>query len=279
VKGRKPVRCKHFFAVLSGLVAVALLAADAAAMYHPTLGRWLQRDPSGYADGMGLYEYGVGRPASGRDPQGLGWWEDTKLAGQLAGAYASRGLPPRGGYLGNLMFDWLLGPMDVDDQATAYGQSALPQNAEISSVVDSEMRAYAQKLCQDGRDVEYPRFTYNDQITIENQPLSGVLGTGGLSADGSGSVTPDASCSRTCKRVFVDADWRYEDEIDMLSIVERARRGDLSFWNNPFKVINYLPAIAEGAVDVLFDKIQDANYPFVVHWYKTLEGCCEEFDD
>ena len=26
-------------------------------MYHPTLGRWLQRDPLGYADGMSLYEY------------------------------------------------------------------------------------------------------------------------------------------------------------------------------------------------------------------------------
>jgi len=26
-------------------------------IYHPTLGRWLQRDPGGYGDGMGLYEY------------------------------------------------------------------------------------------------------------------------------------------------------------------------------------------------------------------------------
>jgi len=25
-------------------------------VYHPTLGRWLQRDPLGYVDGMGLYE-------------------------------------------------------------------------------------------------------------------------------------------------------------------------------------------------------------------------------
>ena len=41
--------------------------------YHPTLGRWLQRDPIGYADGMGLYEYGASSPAVAQDPMGLSW--------------------------------------------------------------------------------------------------------------------------------------------------------------------------------------------------------------
>jgi len=49
------MRRNHFAAVLTGLAAVALLAADASAMYHPTLGRFLQRDPIGYADGMRNY--------------------------------------------------------------------------------------------------------------------------------------------------------------------------------------------------------------------------------
>jgi RHS repeat-associated protein len=39
--------------------------------YHPTLGRWVQRDPIGYADGMGLYEYVGGNPANSIDPYGL----------------------------------------------------------------------------------------------------------------------------------------------------------------------------------------------------------------
>jgi hypothetical protein len=65
------VRRKHFFAVLSGLVAVALLAADASATYHPTLGRWMQRDPIGYADSMHLYEYVSTSPVAARDPYGL----------------------------------------------------------------------------------------------------------------------------------------------------------------------------------------------------------------
>ena len=40
-------------------------------VYHPTLGRWLQRDPLGYVDGMGLYEYCGGMPGAATDPQGL----------------------------------------------------------------------------------------------------------------------------------------------------------------------------------------------------------------
>ncbi len=39
--------------------------------YHPTLGRWLQRDPQGYVDGMGLYEYCGGGPLDAYDPLGL----------------------------------------------------------------------------------------------------------------------------------------------------------------------------------------------------------------
>jgi len=40
-------------------------------MYHATLGRWLQRDPLGYVDGMSLYEYCGSRPVTGSDPWGL----------------------------------------------------------------------------------------------------------------------------------------------------------------------------------------------------------------
>jgi RHS repeat-associated protein len=40
-------------------------------IYHPTLGRWVQRDPLGYVDGMSLYEYLAGAPLSWLDPLGL----------------------------------------------------------------------------------------------------------------------------------------------------------------------------------------------------------------
>jgi len=38
--------------------------------YHPALGRWLQRDPLGYVDGMGLYEYAGSSPIGLLDPTG-----------------------------------------------------------------------------------------------------------------------------------------------------------------------------------------------------------------
>ncbi len=40
-------------------------------MYHPTLGRWCQRDPIGYVDGLNVYEYVRSQPRRRQDPQGL----------------------------------------------------------------------------------------------------------------------------------------------------------------------------------------------------------------
>jgi RHS repeat-associated protein len=45
--------------------------------HHPTLVRWVTRDPAGYVDGMSLYEYVGSRPLMALDPYGL-WlvqWE------------------------------------------------------------------------------------------------------------------------------------------------------------------------------------------------------------
>jgi len=43
--------------------------------YHPTLGRWLQRDPAGYRDGANLYGYVSDNPEGAVDPTGLIQWD------------------------------------------------------------------------------------------------------------------------------------------------------------------------------------------------------------
>ena len=42
--------------------------------YNPRLGRWQQRDPAGYVDGMNLYEYVRSMPHAGTDPLGKESW-------------------------------------------------------------------------------------------------------------------------------------------------------------------------------------------------------------
>ena len=57
---------------LLAAIAVALvLASEAGAVYHPTLGRFLQRDPDGYRAGSALYAYVRSAPTHGLDPSGL----------------------------------------------------------------------------------------------------------------------------------------------------------------------------------------------------------------
>ncbi len=49
---------------------VLVVSSVAQATYTPALGRWLQRDPAGYVDGVNLYQYVQGRPTNLVDPLG-----------------------------------------------------------------------------------------------------------------------------------------------------------------------------------------------------------------
>jgi hypothetical protein len=73
----------HLVAVLAGLAVAAVLAADASAMYHPTVGRFMQRDPLGNVDGAHLYHYVQSNPVSATDSRGLssdkGWDDPARL--------------------------------------------------------------------------------------------------------------------------------------------------------------------------------------------------------
>jgi len=90
-RGRTMTR-NHLTAALLSIVALLFPAAGASAMYHPTLGRFIQQNPGTgsamrigaagaapvakfipmdrYADGMNLYEYARSHPPQGTDPHG-----------------------------------------------------------------------------------------------------------------------------------------------------------------------------------------------------------------
>ena len=48
--------------------------------YHPQLGRFLSRDPAGYQDGMGLYQYARARVTFLRDPSGNLVWNEGAIS-------------------------------------------------------------------------------------------------------------------------------------------------------------------------------------------------------
>lgn len=59
------------WALTAGVAVVLLCATNAHAMYHPTAGRFIQRDPIGYRREAGLYVYGACNPQRHADPTGL----------------------------------------------------------------------------------------------------------------------------------------------------------------------------------------------------------------
>ena len=59
--------------LLASFVVIAVLTLHAfarARYYHPRLGRFIQRDPIGYVDGVNLYEYTRSNPIAATDPYG-----------------------------------------------------------------------------------------------------------------------------------------------------------------------------------------------------------------
>ena len=115
-------------------------------MYHPTLGRWLQRDPLGYVDGMSLYEYSGSGPMAGIDPYGL----QTGLAigaengavnrrASLGAAYNSLSASARAG-MGQLRNAWGSGTLSVRDGRLMMGRDIIAVPAD-SVYGGGELRA------------------------------------------------------------------------------------------------------------------------------------------
>ena len=84
--------------------------------YHPTLGRWVSRDPKGYVDGMGLYEYVQSAPIWRYDLEGA---ESSALArlGGAARCWASASVDFAAGAVG----EYLNTVLPVEEVASRFG--------------------------------------------------------------------------------------------------------------------------------------------------------------
>ena len=114
----------HFYHEKSGLHLAPYRAYDA------ELGRWLNRDPLGYAAGVNLYGYVLGDPINRWDPLGLDWldaaadftagWGDTLSFG------VTRGIRSGMDWFGGKVTDqWASDSAVVDRCSDAYGAGQL----------------------------------------------------------------------------------------------------------------------------------------------------------
>lgn len=65
------MRCNLYTLILSVVIGVCAFGQDTWAMYSPSMGRFMQRDPIGYVDGPDVYQYVRSNPIKYTDPTGL----------------------------------------------------------------------------------------------------------------------------------------------------------------------------------------------------------------
>ena len=110
--------------------------------YDTSSGRFLNRDPIGYAGGINLYGYGEGNPITGIDPMGTqadSYGLDAIVPGCLKGwVWGNLSRPPSMIFLGN----WLTGNIGHDIH---YGQNTVETLAMRYSKGADQMRAVLRK--------------------------------------------------------------------------------------------------------------------------------------
>jgi RHS repeat-associated protein len=160
-------------------------------VYDPSAGRWLQRDPIGYAGGLNLYQYVGNMPYGAVDPLGL----DATLAGGVARGI---GLPGLGEVIddiydgGNELADTFSGERSAGDAAWAQNVSESITGGASNGGSGTTFANYAQTQASDVSHVGYIRQVENDLIAdtavqvgatvvggVAAGPVSSVIGKGG----------------------------------------------------------------------------------------------------
>jgi len=194
-------------AVLLAVCATLVFTASVSAMYHPTLGRFAQRDPKGYVDGMSLYQYVRGAPTNSCDPTGL---LDAQWVNQPQ--YVAGKSP------GN----------DVAYAGIAYSLSS----GELGQISDGGGKAYiVQKRTTTwsagtGGVPEVETTVYTSQIAVAPNPKN----SGALEARGDGMMTgvamTDGSVAARYTSLMMNLNQAYEET----STPEGGPKGNIDGW-------------------------------------------------
>ena len=254
--------CGYYFDDESGLYSVRYR------YYHPTLGRWLSRDPLIPQPMGNLYSYVGERPTDQRDPFGLSALTDFALAATVAETYIERA--GRGPF--QRVRNWM-GNVEDDLRVkfvSAVASVLLRENSQLSALLDSKMREFAATLCEVGPGSDNSTTSKpfpEEPFKFNSQPLSGTLGTGRLSGTMTGSVSEVSNCE--CGFFKIDATWQYKDVIQFMDWASAYEGG---WFDDPITA----PLVAlEGWLHLNNDTINGASYPLLATWNESISDCCE----
>ncbi len=116
--------------------------------YNSVLGRWIQRDPVGYAGGINLYEYVGGRALSATDASGASP-VPTTVAGMYAAFTAGRG-------------NWSETTLD------APGKTGHPYTANMNGQFNVDKKAFANHKCPPCKEIKFVQFYIETHVTFAN---------------------------------------------------------------------------------------------------------------
>ena len=107
--------------------------------YHPVLGRFMQRDPAGYVDGMGLYDAFVGHPVVTVDPVGLSQWTTHTESTEIRAIWTNNGIMDV-----KWSFQWRCtdeggAETSIDNVYDSYNVRLLPDTVGIKLIIGVEM--------------------------------------------------------------------------------------------------------------------------------------------
>ena len=137
--------------------------------YDPGTGRWLTRDPIGYAGGVNLYGYCGGNPVNRADPEGTDDLDNVQMALTGAGAFPVVGAIPDAVSAGISIYqgDWVGAGLSVAAIAPFVGDAAAAGKiAKIALIGDRAIGAYGKlrKILKTSKCADQANHLFQDAV-------------------------------------------------------------------------------------------------------------------